>query len=37
MNVALLDGSVRPAADAVDPRVFWSAVTPAGGETTPLP
>lgn len=37
MNVVLLDASVRTITDAIDPVVFWSAVTPAGGESVDLP
>ena len=36
MIVALADGSVRTIAPAVNPSVFWSAVTPAGGEVNTL-
>jgi prepilin-type N-terminal cleavage/methylation domain-containing protein len=32
MTVGLLDGSVRTVRPGVDERVFWAAVTPAGGE-----
>ncbi len=31
--VALMDGSVRDISKQIDPAVFWSAVTPSGGET----
>lgn len=37
MNVVLLDASVRNISATVDPIVFWSAVTPAGSETSELP
>ncbi len=37
LNIAMLDGSIRSLSDSVDPVVFWSAVTPAGGESTQLP
>jgi hypothetical protein len=33
LNVAMLDSSVKPISSSIDPVVFWSAVTPAGGET----
>lgn len=33
MLTAMADGSVRSVAGTVDPGVFWSAVTPYGGET----
>ena len=36
LNVAMLDSSVRPISGSIDPVVFWSAVTPAGGETATL-
>lgn len=36
MNVVMLDNSVRSLSDDVDPVVFWSAVTPAGGEVSQL-
>jgi prepilin-type N-terminal cleavage/methylation domain-containing protein len=36
MSISLLDGSARTIASNVDPVVFWSAVTPAGGETVSL-
>jgi prepilin-type N-terminal cleavage/methylation domain-containing protein len=36
LNVAMLDSSVKPISGSVDPVVFWSAVTPAGGETASL-
>ncbi|MFM1903554.1 MAG: hypothetical protein RLZZ440_1454 [Planctomycetota bacterium] len=36
LNVGMLDSSVRPISASVDPVVFWSAVTPAGGETAAL-
>lgn len=37
MNIVMLDNSVRSISDDLDPIVFWSAVTPAGGETVALP
>jgi len=37
INIAMLDGSTRSLTDSVDPVVFWSAVTPAGGESIQLP
>lgn len=37
LNVVMLDSSVRSVSDDLDPVVFWSAVTPAGGETVELP
>jgi hypothetical protein len=33
----MLDASVRSLSSDVDQAVFWSAVTPAGSETTDLP
>jgi hypothetical protein len=36
LHVAMLDSSVKPISGSVDPVVFWSAVTPAGGETSTL-
>ena len=36
LNVAMLDSSVKPINCSIDPVVFWSAVTPAGGETASL-
>jgi prepilin-type N-terminal cleavage/methylation domain-containing protein len=36
LNVAMLDSSVKPISETIDPVVFWSAVTPAGGETATL-
>jgi type II secretory pathway pseudopilin PulG len=36
LPVALFDGSVRTVRPGVSPEVFWSAVTPAGGEVAPL-
>jgi prepilin-type N-terminal cleavage/methylation domain-containing protein len=36
LPVALFDGSVRTIRPGVSPEVFWSAVTPAGGEVAPL-
>jgi prepilin-type N-terminal cleavage/methylation domain-containing protein len=36
MLIALFDGSVRTVSPAVDPSVFWGAVTPAGGEVASL-
>ncbi len=35
MLTAFVDGSVRPIAGSVSPSVFWSLVTPAGGEAVP--
>lgn len=32
INVVMLDNSIRSLSDSVDPIVFWSIVTPAGGE-----
>lgn len=32
LQVGLADGSVRTIRHGVDPKVFWGAVTPAGGE-----
>ncbi|MBM4010482.1 MAG: DUF1559 domain-containing protein [Planctomycetes bacterium] len=37
ITVGMLDASVRTVATDVDQGVFWSAVTPAGGETGELP
>jgi prepilin-type N-terminal cleavage/methylation domain-containing protein len=37
INVTMLDGSTRGIEASVDPLLFWSAVTPAGGETNVLP
>ena len=37
INVSMLDNSVRTISSSIDPAVFWSAVTPAGTESTPLP
>lgn len=36
MTCAMMDGSVRSIRPSVDPGVFWSAVTPAGGEVAGL-
>lgn len=36
MNIVMLDNSVRSLSDSVDPTVFWSLVTPAGGEVSRL-
>jgi type II secretory pathway pseudopilin PulG len=33
LNVMMMDGSIRRISPQVMPQVFWSAVTPAGGET----
>jgi prepilin-type N-terminal cleavage/methylation domain-containing protein len=33
LSVSLLDGSVRTLNSAIDPKTFWYACTPAGGET----
>ena len=32
LNIALLDGAVQSVSDSVDPVIFWSYVTPRGGE-----
>ena len=37
VNLCMLDGSIRSAAAAMDPVVFWSAVTPAGAEPLEIP
>jgi prepilin-type N-terminal cleavage/methylation domain-containing protein len=37
ITVGMLDASVRSLSSDVDQAVFWSAVTPAGSETTDLP
>jgi len=37
ITVGMLDASVRSVASDVDPVIFWSAVTPAGGEVGELP
>ena len=37
INIVMLDNSVRSLLDSVDPAVFWSSVTPAGGETIEFP
>ncbi|MGI9178659.1 MAG: DUF1559 domain-containing protein [Pirellulales bacterium] len=37
MTIGMLDASVRSLSTDVDPAVFWSAVTPAGGEASDLP
>jgi prepilin-type N-terminal cleavage/methylation domain-containing protein len=34
--VAMADGSVQVIRPSIDPSIFWSAVTPRGGETVPL-
>jgi type II secretory pathway pseudopilin PulG len=34
LQVAYIDGSVRTVAGSVDPRMFWSLITPDGGEST---
>jgi hypothetical protein len=34
MLIGLGDGSVRTASPGIRPEVFWSLVTPAGGEVT---
>lgn len=36
LPVAMFDGSVRTVSPRVSPEVFWSAVTPAAGDTVPL-
>jgi type II secretory pathway pseudopilin PulG len=36
LPTALYDGSVRTLSGRIDPNVFWSAVTPAGGEVSSL-
>lgn len=36
LPTALYDGSVRTLSSRIDPKVFWSAVTPAGGEVSSL-
>ena len=36
MNCAMMDGSIRTISPSISPTVFWSAVTPAGGETAGL-
>lgn len=35
-NVGMADGSTRTVSTAVDPMIFWSAVTPGGSEVQPL-
>lgn len=37
LQVVMADGSVRTIAATVKAEVFWAAVTPAGGEVSPLP
>ena len=37
ITVGMLDASVRNLSGDVDPAIFWSAVTPAGGEASDLP
>jgi prepilin-type N-terminal cleavage/methylation domain-containing protein len=37
MTIGMLDASVRSVGTDVDQVLFWSAVTPAGGETSELP
>jgi prepilin-type N-terminal cleavage/methylation domain-containing protein len=37
ITVGMLDASVRNLSSDVDPAIFWSAVTPAGGEVGDLP
>ena len=32
INVGMADGSVRPLVSSIDAVLFWSTVTPAGGE-----
>lgn len=36
MNCAMMDGSIRTLRPSISPTVFWSAVTPAGGEIAGL-
>ena len=36
INGAMMDGSLRTLRPSISPTVFWSAVTPAGGETAGL-
>jgi hypothetical protein len=36
MSVLLFDGSIRTVRADITPAAFWSAVTPAGGETVGL-
>ncbi|MEO2045100.1 MAG: DUF1559 domain-containing protein [Pirellulales bacterium] len=36
INTVMLDGSVRSLSDSIDSVVFWTAVTPAGGEVARL-
>ena len=37
ITIGMLDASVRSISGDVDPAIFWSAVTPAGGEAGELP
>jgi hypothetical protein len=37
ITIGMLDASVRSVSGDIDPAIFWSAVTPAGGETGDLP
>jgi type II secretory pathway pseudopilin PulG len=37
ITIGMLDASVRSVSGDVDPAIFWSAVTPAGGEVGDLP
>jgi hypothetical protein len=37
ITIGMLDASVRSISGDVDPAIFWSAVTPAGGEVGDLP
>jgi len=37
ITIGMLDASVRNLSSDVDPAIFWSAVTPAGGEVGDLP
>jgi hypothetical protein len=37
ITIGMLDASVRNLSGDVDPAIFWSAVTPAGGEVGELP
>ena len=36
LAVAMADGSVRVIRPSIDPSIYWSAVTPRGGEAVPL-
>jgi hypothetical protein len=37
ITIGMLDASVRSISGDVDPAIFWSSVTPAGGEVGDLP